>query len=164
MRPVLTPRTVRITRYVTPLREGGSLPAIVEPDDGGLYVLKFRGAGQGALALIAELVSGELARALGLSVPELVFAELDLISPDRAGPGDSRADSRQRRPQPGTRLPARLYHLRSRPPANACRSGLADRLTIVQMSPVHTGRTTDPGASLGRLMDRVVRRRPLPRT
>jgi hypothetical protein len=74
---VLTPRTVRITRYVTPLREGGSLPAIVEADDDGLYVLKFRGAGQGALALIAELVSGELARALGLLVPELVFAELD---------------------------------------------------------------------------------------
>jgi hypothetical protein len=62
---------------VTPLREGGSLPAIVEADDDGLYVLKFRGAGQGPRALIAELVSGELARALGLAVPELVFAELD---------------------------------------------------------------------------------------
>jgi hypothetical protein len=59
-------RTVRVTRYVTPLREGGSLPAIVEADDEGMYVLKFRGAGQGARALIAELVSGELARALGL--------------------------------------------------------------------------------------------------
>jgi hypothetical protein len=70
-------RTVRVTRYVTPLREGGSLPAIVEADDDGLYVLKFRGAGQGARALIAELVSGEIARALGLSVPEIVFAELD---------------------------------------------------------------------------------------
>jgi hypothetical protein len=70
-------RTVRVTRYVTPLREGGSLPAIVEADDDGMYVLKFRGAGQGARALIAELVSGEIARALGLSVPELVFAELD---------------------------------------------------------------------------------------
>jgi HipA-like protein len=70
-------RTVRVTRYVTPLREGGSLPAIVEADDDGLYVLKFRGAGQGPRALIAELVSGEIARALGLSVPELVFAELD---------------------------------------------------------------------------------------
>jgi HipA-like protein len=69
-------RTVRVTRYVTPLREGGSLPAIVEADDDGLYVLKFRGAGQGPKALIAELVSGEIARALGLSVPELVFAEL----------------------------------------------------------------------------------------
>jgi hypothetical protein len=70
-------RTVRVTRYVTPLREGGSLPAIVEADDEGLYVLKFRGAGQGPRALIAELVSGEIARALGLLVPELVFAELD---------------------------------------------------------------------------------------
>jgi hypothetical protein len=66
-----------VTRYVTPLREGGSLPAIVEGDDEGLYVLKFRGAGQGPRALVAELVSGELARALGLPVPEIVFAELD---------------------------------------------------------------------------------------
>ena len=66
-----------MTRYVTPLREGGSLPAIVEADDDGLYVLKFRGAGQGAKALIAELVSGEIARALGLPVPEIVFATLD---------------------------------------------------------------------------------------
>jgi hypothetical protein len=70
-------RTVRVTRYVTPLREGGSLPAIVEADDEGLYVLKFRGAGQGARALVAELVSGEIARALGLAVPEIVFADLD---------------------------------------------------------------------------------------
>lgn len=70
-------RTVRVTRYVTPLREGGSLPAIVEADDDGMYVLKFRGSGQGAKALVAELVSGELARAAGLPVPELVFAELD---------------------------------------------------------------------------------------
>jgi hypothetical protein len=68
---------VRVTRYVTPLREGGSLPAIVEANDDGMYVLKFRGAGQGPKALMAELVSGEIARALGLSVPELVFAELD---------------------------------------------------------------------------------------
>jgi hypothetical protein len=74
--PVRGLRTVRITRYVTPLREGGSLPAIVEADDDGMYVLKFRGAGQGPRALIAELVSGEIARALGLPVPELVFAEL----------------------------------------------------------------------------------------
>ncbi len=70
-------RTVRVTRYVTPLREGGSLPAIVEGDDDGLYVLKFRGAGQGPLALVAELISGEIGRALGLGVPELVFMELD---------------------------------------------------------------------------------------
>jgi hypothetical protein len=74
---VHTPRTVRATRYVTPLREGGSLPAIVEADDDGMYVLKFRGAGQGPRALIAELISGEIARALGLPVPEIVFVELD---------------------------------------------------------------------------------------
>ncbi len=72
-------RTVQATRYVTPLREGGSLPAIVEADDDGLYVLKFRGAGQGPKALIAELLGGELARALGLRVPELVFVELDEV-------------------------------------------------------------------------------------
>ncbi|MGH2542281.1 MAG: HipA family kinase [Ardenticatenaceae bacterium] len=70
-------RTVKATRYVTPLREGGSLPAIVEADDDGLYVLKFRGAGQGRKALVAELVAGEVARALGLLVPEIVFIELD---------------------------------------------------------------------------------------
>ena len=70
-------RTVNMTRYVTPLREGGSLPAIVEADDGFLYVLKFRGAGQGVKALIAELIGGEIARALGLLVPEIVFANVD---------------------------------------------------------------------------------------
>ncbi len=64
-------------RYVTPLREGGSLPAIAEADDGFLYVLKFRGAGQGPRALIAELIGGEIARCLGLKVPEIVFANLD---------------------------------------------------------------------------------------
>jgi hypothetical protein len=70
-------RTVMATRYVTPLREGGSLPAIVEADDDGMYVLKFRGAGQGPKALIAELVAGEIARATGLLVPEIVFMILD---------------------------------------------------------------------------------------
>lgn len=70
-------RTVKATRYVTPLREGGSLPAIIEADDDGLYVLKFRGAGQGPKALIAEIIAGELARALGLLVPEIVLVELD---------------------------------------------------------------------------------------
>jgi hypothetical protein len=72
-------RTITATRYVTPLREGGSLPAIVEADDDGLYVLKFRGAGQGLKALIAELVAGEIARSLGLPVPEIVFMELDPV-------------------------------------------------------------------------------------
>ena len=70
-------RTVTATRYVTPLREGGSLPAVVEADDQGMYVLKFRGAGQGPKVLIAELVAGEIARAAGLHVPEIVFIELD---------------------------------------------------------------------------------------
>ena len=70
-------RTVHATRYVAPLREGGSLPAIVEADDLGLYVLKFRGAGQGPLALVAELAAGEIGRALGLKVPELVLVEVD---------------------------------------------------------------------------------------
>lgn len=70
-------RTITAMRYVTPLREGGSLPAIVEADDEKLYVLKFFGAGQGPKALIAELVAGELGRALGLPVPEIVFAHLD---------------------------------------------------------------------------------------
>lgn len=75
----MPPRTVTATRYVTPLREGGSLPAIIEADDDGLYVMKFRGAGQGAKALIAELLAGELGRALGLPVPELVFVEMDPV-------------------------------------------------------------------------------------
>jgi HipA-like kinase len=69
--------TVCATRYVTPLREGGSLPAIVETSDSGLYVLKFRGAGQGPLALVAEMLAGEVGRALGLPVPELALVEVD---------------------------------------------------------------------------------------
>ena len=72
-------RIVRATRYVTPLREGGSLPAIVEADDCGLYVAKFRGAGHGTLALVAEWVTGELARAAGLRVPELVGIDVDAL-------------------------------------------------------------------------------------
>jgi hypothetical protein len=75
--PPMPLRTLAATRYVTPLREGGSMPAIVEADDAGLYVLKFRGAGQGANALVAELTAGEIARAAGLLVPELVFMDLD---------------------------------------------------------------------------------------
>ena len=76
--PTMTaPRSVTATRYVTPLREGGSLPGLVEADDDGLYVLKFRGAGQGPRALVAELVAGELGRALGLDVPEIVLIDLD---------------------------------------------------------------------------------------
>ena len=70
-------RTVNVTRYITPLREGGSLPALAEADDDFKYVLKFKGSGQGAKSLIAELLGGEIAHALGLKIPELVFANLD---------------------------------------------------------------------------------------
>ena len=72
-------RRVAATRYVMPLREGGSLPALVEADDDGLYVLKFRGAGQGPKVLVAELIAGEIARSLDLSVPELVTMDLDPV-------------------------------------------------------------------------------------
>jgi hypothetical protein len=75
----VTLRTVDATRYVTPLREGGSLPAIVEASDDGMYVLKFQGAGQGPKSLVAELITGEIGRALGLPVPEIVFVELDPV-------------------------------------------------------------------------------------
>ena len=70
-------RSVNVTRYITPLREGGSLPAIAEADDGFLYVVKFRGAGQGQKALIAELIGGTIAKILGFRIPEIVFAEID---------------------------------------------------------------------------------------
>lgn len=71
------PLTIEATRYVTPLREGGSLPGLIEADDDGLYVLKFRGAGQGPKSLIAELVAGEVGRALGLPVPVIAFVMVD---------------------------------------------------------------------------------------
>ncbi|MEO8761416.1 MAG: HipA family kinase [Bacteroidia bacterium] len=77
MQPISLLRTVNVTRYITPLREGGSLPALAEADDDFKYVLKFKGNGHGVKALIAELVGGEIARALGLQIPELVFANLD---------------------------------------------------------------------------------------
>jgi hypothetical protein len=70
-------RTVSATRYVMPLREGGSLPGLVEADDSGLYVVKFRGAGQGTRALVAEVIAGELARAVGLAIPEQVIVRID---------------------------------------------------------------------------------------
>src|SRR6202453_4888353 len=73
---MVTLRSVAAGRYVTPLREGGSLPAIIEADDDGMYVLKFRGAGQGSKSLIAELLAGEIGRLAGLPVPEIVFVDL----------------------------------------------------------------------------------------
>ena len=83
-------RTVGITRYVTPLREGSSLPALVEADDGAEYVVKFRGAGHGTKALVAELVAGEIGRRLGLPVPELVLATL----PEAIARGESHDEIR----------------------------------------------------------------------
>ncbi len=77
MSPVKALREVSATRYAMPLREGGSLPGLVEADDSGLYVVKFRGAGQGPRALVAEVIAGELARAVGLAVPEQVLVEID---------------------------------------------------------------------------------------
>ena len=101
-------RTVVATRYVTPLREGGSLPGLVEADDDGLYVVKFRGAGQGPRALVAEWLAGELARAIGLTVPDLVG---DRDRPGarrrRARRGDPRPGRQERRPELRDGLPAR---------------------------------------------------------
>ena len=77
MQPISELRTVNVTRYIAPLREGGSLPALAEADDDFKYVLKFKGNGHGVKALIAELLGGEIARTLGLQIPELVFANLD---------------------------------------------------------------------------------------
>lgn len=84
--PAAGPRQVTATRYVTPLREGGSLPGLLEADDDGLYVVKFRGAGQGPRALVAEWLAGEIARALDLPVPELVVIDVD------PGIGDAEPD------------------------------------------------------------------------
>src|SRR6202011_719125 len=101
-------RRIEATRYVTPLREGGSLPALVEASDDGLYVLKFRGAGQGRKALIAEVVAGQLARALGFAVPELTLVQLDpalaVAEPDREIQDLLAASAR---PHPRRRLSAR---------------------------------------------------------
>ena len=124
-------RTVAATRYVTPLREGGSLPALVEADDDGLYVVKFRGAGQGPRALVAELIAGELARALGLPVPEIVAASSS--TPRSAATSPTRrsrsCSTRQRRAQPRARLPARRDDLRpGRRPPRRTRPRRRDRL------------------------------------
>ena len=107
-------RTLAATRYVTPLREGGSLPAIVEADDDGLYVVKFRGAGQGSRALVAEVLAGEIGRALGLPVPTLALVTLDAgHRPDGAGRGDPRSAQGERGPEPRGRLPAGSARVRS---------------------------------------------------
>ena len=123
-------RAIDATRYVTPLREGGSLPALVEASDDGLYVLKFRGAGQGPKALVAEVVAGELARALGFRVPELALVELDpalaVAEPD-AEIQDLLAG--ERRAQPRCRLPPGRAAVQSGGRAGAgARAGGSDRL------------------------------------
>ena len=122
-------RTVTVTRYVTPLREGGSVPAIVEADDEGMYVIKFRGAGQGPKALIAELVAGEIARAAGLPVPEIVFIELD---PDlaRTEPDPELQDliREQRRTQRRARLSAGRRDVRSHRASPGRAARLVDRV------------------------------------
>ena len=114
------------TRYLTPLREGGSLPAVIEADDEGLYVLKFRGAGQGAKALIAELVAGEIARALGLPVPEIVLIELD-------------CELARTEPDPETNQSVRPRKFHS--PLGS-RSGAACRGTVSFCQPTVRSRTT----------------------
>ena len=99
-------RDVAAIRYVTPLREGGSLPGLVEADDDGLYVVKFRGAGQGPRALVAEVVVGELARRLGLLVPELVTVEIDpVLGAAEPDPEIQELITAQRRREPRRRLP-----------------------------------------------------------
>ena len=107
-------RTANVTRYILPLREGGSLPALAEADDEFKYVVKFRGAGHGTKALIAELIGGEIARTLGFRVPEIIFLNLDEAfgrteaprcdcgrhghAPPRAGAGRARCRSGPRGP------------------------------------------------------------------
>ena len=106
-------KSLTVTRYVTPLREGGSLPALIEADDDGMYVVKFRGAGQGTASLVAEVVVGELGRRLGVRVPELVVLDLDpRIAPrETSGTPPRRAAPRPRRfaalspPRAGTHRP-----------------------------------------------------------
>ena len=107
-------RQVRAVRYILPLREGSSVPALVEGDDLGMYVVKLRGAGQGPKALTAELVAGELGRAVGLNVPEIVLVDLPReLSASEPDPELVRASGSQRRPQRGARLPAGEHHVRS---------------------------------------------------
>ena len=134
------------------------MPAIIEADDDGMYVLKFRGAGQGPRALVAELVSGEIARALGLPVPEIVFVKLDVEHPGLDLPTLHRHLDAIRRVCAGGAdagpiglLPqrARLHWLTAR------------RSALIQTSTVHMGRCGDMDAIVDHLMDRMVRVRPL---
>ena len=134
---------VTVTRYVTPLREGGSLPGVVEGDDLGTYVCKFRGAGQGAKVLVAEVIVSELARRLGLRTPRLVVLDLD---PELARyEADEEVQdllNAERRDQPRRRLPARLVRLR-RPGQRGRRRGRARCSGSTRSPPTSTG----PGAT-----------------
>jgi hypothetical protein len=144
-------RHVTATRYVTPLREGGSLPAVVEADDDGLYVAKFRGAGHGVKALVAELVAGEIGRALGLLVPEIVLVDFDPSAGGRRArsgdPGTAPAKQRRQR-RPG--LPARLAWASIRPPALRLRPTFAQPSSgSTPSSPTWTATPATPTCSSG---------------
>jgi len=138
-------RTLTATRYVTPLREGGSLPAIVEANDQGLCVMKFRGAAQGANALVAEVPAGEIARAAGLAVPELVLLDLGTIRAHLASIPRICAGGEAAGPI------GRLS------PRERFRWLTAPRSAVIQSSPAHTGRCDDPAALLLHLLDTMVR-------
>ena len=142
----LSLRTVTATRYVTPLREGGSLPGLLEADDDGLYVVKFRAAGQGPKALVAELIAGELGRAIGLPVPEIVLVEL-AATLGHAEPDPEIQDLlvRKARAQPGDRLPARGAALRS---GGGSAPGATGR--IPSWRPTSSGSTRSSRTSTGR--------------
>ena len=106
-------RIVNVTRYIMPLREGGSLPALAEADDSFKYVVKFRGAGHGTKALIAELIGGEVARVLGFRVPELVFLNLDEAFGRSEGRRDTGFIARKPRIKYGTTFSLRGSTIRS---------------------------------------------------
>ena len=149
-------RTVRAVRYVTPLREGGSLPAIVEADDDGLYVLKFRGAGQGPRALIAELVAGEIGRAAGLPVPEIVFARLDAdlarTEPDPEIQDLIRASAELATAAPASTSPSTTCRARSRSirsPGTPTPSSRRGSSGSTPSSPTSTARRATPTCSSG---------------
>jgi Protein of unknown function (DUF3037). len=126
---------VQAIRYVTPLREGGSLPGIVEADDDGTYVVKFRGAGQGLKVLVAEVIVGEIGRAIGVRVPDMrALQTVRAICRGEQAPGRPALD----------RLGQRFGWL------------AAPRSTVVQPSPVHGGLTGDPAAELQPLLIRLV--------
>lgn len=144
-------RTITATEYVTPLREGGSLPAIVAGDDDGTYVVKFRGAGQGARALLAELVSGEIARALNIELDhdrllaldpsvDLAAVETHLATIPKVCAGGEEAGSIGNLAQR-----ARFHWL------------VAPRSTVIQTSAVHSGVHSDVNAALESLFEKLVR-------